>query len=365
MRFLDGYDVVSCQRCGCAYADGIPPQEVFDQYYRDLSKYDYADRGGAEPPEAARRFHEVADALQSSVPDSSSRIFEIGCGSGQLLKQLRDRGFSNVLGSDPSPSCVRAAEQIYGIPAIACTVFTVPQPPEPYDFLILVGVMEHIRDLDRAVHQLHCLLAAKGRVYIEVPDASRYEARLDAPFQEFSVEHINFFSGSSLANLMRARGFRPVTIGRAVRPQNEVTCPAVYGVFEKSGERLDIVRDLETEPGLRAYIQGCQAEDTRIRAKIEGSLAPGEKMIVWGVGAHTLRLLANGGLDVSRIALFVDSGRQYQGRMLKGIPIVAPSDIAARPEPVLISSRGFQNEIERQIRHDLKLTNPAILLYQN
>ena len=61
--------------------------------------------------------------------------------------------------------------------------------------------MEHIRDLERTVARFHDLLADRGRVYLEVPDASRYDWRLDGPFQEFSLEHINYFSRTSLAKI--------------------------------------------------------------------------------------------------------------------------------------------------------------------
>src|SRR6266498_1526704 len=45
---VTSYDVVVCERCGCAYADGIPEQTAFDQYYREMSKYEYHQRGGTE-----------------------------------------------------------------------------------------------------------------------------------------------------------------------------------------------------------------------------------------------------------------------------------------------------------------------------
>jgi SAM-dependent methyltransferase len=335
-----------------------------DDYYRDLSKYDYADRGGKEPPAAELRFEEIADVLQHFIPDPKSRIFEIGCASGQLLKVLQTRGFANVLGSDPSPGCVRAAQEIYGVPALVSTVFTAPQPAERFDFLILIGVMEHIRDLDRTVDQFHLLLRNGGRAYLEVPDASRYVPRVDAPFQEFSVEHVNFFSARSLTNLMHARGFRELATGLVVRPQNEITCPAVYGIYERSSEPLSTERDNDTEAGLRAYIEGCRAEDVRIRLRIEQALSPGERMIVWGVGTHTLRLLATGGLDLSKIAFFVDSNPKYQNQDLHGLRVIAPLELKGRQEPILISSRGFQREIQNQIREELGLTNPLILLYE-
>lgn len=362
-RLLDGYDVAICDRCGAGFAANIPEQRVFDDYYRDLSKYDYADRGGIEPPEAEQRFQDIAAIVNRFIPAADARILEIGSASGQLLRVLRERGYANVCGADPSPGCVRAAQALYGIPGIVGTIFDLPQPERPYDFLILVGVMEHIRDLGRAVARFRDLLPDGGRVYLEVPDASRYIPCVDAPFQEFSVEHINFISRISLINLMQARGFRAIASGHAIRPQHEITCPATWGVFEKSSEPQSTEPDTVTEAGLRAYIAGCGVEDARIRGVIENALKPGERMIVWGVGAHTLRLLGTGGLDAAKVVLFIDSNPKYQRQQLCGVPVVGPEEIGNRPEPILISSRGFQEEIRRQIERERGLKNSTIVLY--
>ena len=363
-RLLDGYDVVICSDCGAGYADMIPLQSVFDDYYRELSKYDYEFRGGNDSSASEKRFLEAALTIESYIPTKDQQIFEFGCGSGHLLMTLLERGFQNVQGSDPSPACARVA-RARGVRVACGTVFTASLPEESYDFLILMGVMEHIRDLDRAVDQFHRILKNGGRVYLEVPDASRLDPSLDAPFQELSIEHINFLSPESLSHLMQARGFRTVTTGRARRSQNETVCLSAYGVFEKSAAGVRTERDTETERGLRAYILGCQAEDERIRSEIDKAVPPGERMIVWGVGTHTLRLLATGALDPNKISLFVDSNRKYQQQELRGIPVVSPNQIRFHAEPILISSRGFQCEIFDQIRHGMALRNHVILLYES
>jgi predicted SAM-dependent methyltransferase len=46
--------------------------------------------------------------------------------------------------------------------------------------------------LDISLH-IYDILAPTGKIYIAVPDASQYINGEDAPFQEFSIEHINFF----------------------------------------------------------------------------------------------------------------------------------------------------------------------------
>jgi SAM-dependent methyltransferase len=362
---LVGYNVAVCVLCGAAFADDIPEQLAFDEYYRDLSKYEYFDPALAQAPPIEPRFHDAAATIEKFILSPDWRIMEIGSGAGQLLKVLRERGFEHVLGSDPSPGCVGAAERLYGIPGIAGSIFTLAPAERAFDFLILIGVLEHIRDLAGAVKKIHALLRDGGRVYIEVPDASRYAPDADAPFQEFSVEHINFFSPASLANLMRRYGFQAITIERAVRTRNGMACANVFGVFVKSPSApAPLERDSETEPGLRAYIEGCRAEDARIRSLIEQSLQPGERMAVWGVGAHTLRLLATGGLDPARIDLFVDSSPKYQGKTLSGIAVESPVALERYGGPVLLSSRGFQREILRSARERFGLANRFILLYE-
>jgi hypothetical protein len=121
--------------------------------------------------------------------------------------------------------------------------------------------------------------------------------------------------------------------------------------------------DAQTEPGLRHYIEGCRAEDERIRSVIRETVPAGQRMIVWGVGVHTLRLLATGGLDRSRVALFVDSSPKYQNQELQGIRVAPPSELQGRNEPILISSRSSQQEIQNQIRNNMGLRNPLVLLY--
>ena len=81
------------------------------------------------------------------------------------------------------------------------------------------------------------------------------------------------------------------------------------------------------------------------------------------MGTHTLRLLANGGLDAKKIAVFVDTNPKYQNQLLNGIPVLCPAELSARPESILISSRSSQRAIQGQIRSEMGLTNPLITLY--
>jgi SAM-dependent methyltransferase len=362
---LDHYEVVICDRCGAGFADGIPPQSVFDDYYRELSKYEYEYSGGMPPEEDRLRSRQIAGSITDYILATDSCILEIGCANGVLLDCLKEQGFSNVHGVDPSPGCARAAKELFGIPVRAHSIFNIPSD-QRFDFLILAGVLEHIRDLDLAAQKLHDLLLVNGRVYLAVPDAASFPAIKDAPFQEFSVEHINFFSTTSLTNFMQLRGFRFLGHGRLwLEPSPATNCVAIFCVFENAAtSNAQLSLDRETEPGLREYIRRCRALDTSIQIQLAKIAESGKPILVWGTGAHTLRLLADGALNAVSIAAFVDSNPKYQAQELHGRPVLSPRQLHDRGEPILISSYAAQKAIARQIREELRLTNEIVTLYQ-
>jgi SAM-dependent methyltransferase len=362
---VQGYTVAVCGNCGFAYADDIPEQEAFDAYYRDLSKYEYEQREGKESEHDDARFREMAELLSRWIPAPHSRILDIGCSTGRLLSLLKERGFSNVWGLDPSPGCAEAARRLYGVPVLTTSLSGLAKSREKFDFVIMIGVLEHIRDLDGALATIHQILSPNGRVHLEVPDATQFADWPDAPFQQFSTEHINFFSSRSLANLMQVHGFGCGFSEKIQRAYTETTVmPCVQAVFENSqGTAGSWIRDAETEMRLLEYICQSQKVDTCLRQIIERTSAIGKPVIVWGVGTHTQRLLAAGALDRADICLFVDSNAKYHGQELRGIPIVSPESLRHRTEPILVCSRVFQREIQTQIRDGLGLNNELLLLY--
>jgi SAM-dependent methyltransferase len=363
---VTGYDVVVCQRCGAAYADGIPDQAAFDRYYRDMSKYEYAQRGGEESEYDRRRLELIAGIIAPHVSAPNARILDIGCASGRLLANLRDRGFTNVVGLDPSPACAATAARLYAIEVRTNTLEGLAETREQFDVVIMVGVLEHLRDLDTAFAHLRGLLTPGGLLYVEVPDVTAFADWPNAPYQDFSTEHINFFSPDSLSNLMRRHGFNRVFLEQNHREQSHKTVMSnVSAVYRKAAvpAHPDLPRDRETEAGLERYLVQCAKEDEGLRSRIDAVVDSGRSIVVWGVGTHTSRLLATSRLGEARIAAFIESNSRYHGKTLHGRPILAPESLKDRREPVLISSRVFEQEIAAQIRDTLGCTNELILLY--
>ncbi len=364
---LEGYDVVACPACGFCYADRIPGQAVFDTYYAELSKYE------APPPildtthSSWARLQDIADRCAPHLPGSAARIFEIGCASGQLLYLLKQRGYPQVSGLEPSPPCARQSAELFGVPIVTGTMTTLGAGPASYDFLILVGVLEHLRDLSASVRHCTRLVPEGGRMFVTIPDASRLHEGEDAPFQEFSLEHINFFGPVSLRRLLAAHGWRCRWLEQAEQLVNaKTTTPVIHAVFERATGSLKgevAAVDLDTSRGLREYVAKSQRDHQAVEPTLRSAATAGEPLIVWGAGSHTLRLLANSPLREAPIQAIVDANPRYRDKSVLGIPIVSPEWLEQQPGTILVSTRVHQDAICHRIRHELKLAHPLITLY--
>lgn len=366
---MSSYNVVVCQNCGFAFADDIPDQKEFDIYYREMSKYEHLDRAGEPSEFEIRQFPALASLFQQHISTPQSHVLEIGCANGGLLNALKHDGYQNILGIDPSPVCAQNAEKLYQIRVLTSALSDVkPDEIGTFNFIILVAVLEHIKDLDKALNKINGLLDRDGKLYIEVPDVTQFTSSLDAPFQEFSIEHINFFSPISLANIMRAHGFEQVYASQTSYEQTDThTGYALRMIFQKIhvDNTFTPLYDSESEAGIVKYVEASQKVENRIHRTVNDLVESQQSFIVWGVGTHTQRLLATSKLSSANISVFVDANPNYHGKTLNNIPVISPEQLIEKNDPILVSSRIFQSEIVQKIQSELKLKNQILTLYED
>jgi len=359
---LEGYDVVACKSCGAVFSDHLPPVERFSEYYSSASKYEFSHRGGEQHREEIIRVEGLAKWLASHLPLDLS-ILDVGCATGELLIKLKKEGFSDITGLDPSHECVERARNLHGLTMIEGVLGSKKPDQRSYGAVILSAVLEHIPATDHFIRDLIQWTDPSGFLVVEVPDLEFFDQSKNAPFQEMSVEHVNFFTAQSLKNLMLRYGFKAVA-------ERHFMCPAAPGgltgavltvLFQKSDVAADIERELISKSSMERYLQQCrqivESESVTIR-KLAESRQP---VIVWGTGTLCQRLLAQGDLGKANITCFVDSNRHYQGKNLAGIPIISPEEIS-KDDAILITSWSFQDEITDTIRQTLRLKNYIIVL---
>jgi len=360
---MTGYDVVVCQHCGTGFADGLPSQEAFNKYYAQMSKYEHQDTDGQEAPVDLERFGAVVEMVERYLPDRAAAIADVGCATGGLLAAFRAEGYANLLGIDPSAVCVRYVRD-RGLKALLGTVLALTASSDRFDLIMFSMVLEHLVDPGGVLSSVWARLNEGALVYVQVPDVTGFARFLDAPFQQFSTEHINFFSPQSLTNLMAKHGFEEVAIQQQVFAQSTLTfMPAVSALYRRSSAPPPIAHDQDTQTALAHYLDASQRLQRRIAETIAQFVAEQTPLLIWGVGTHTLRLLATTSLGEANIVAFVDSNPHYQGKELADRPILAPESIQGLMDPILISSCVLQEEIARQISTQLYYDNKLIRLY--
>lgn len=361
---LRGYTVAVCGECGAGYADDIPGQDVFDAYYREMSKYEAAPvvvPGGG----MAGKYRRAAAAVRPELASPAARVLDVGCATGDFLAALREQGCENLLGLDPSAACADFAWRQHGVRVVNQSLAEVTAAKPPFDLVTLTGVLEHIRDVAGVLGLIRASLAPGGLVFFTLPDATRFLTQPNAPFQDFSVEHINFFSPTSLTRLLAAAGFAPVFVRRETAALSETAVePGIWGLFRKAdAPPADRPFDAETGPALDQYVRHGTRIEAKVHAVLEALATDRRPVLVWGTGTHTLRLLELSPLGRVDVRAYIDGNPRYHGRDIGGVPIIAPADVRGRPEAILVSSWVHQPAIVRTIRDDMRLPNDVLTLY--
>lgn len=114
-------------------------------------------------------------------PHLGRRVLEIGAGHGTLTDLLAADGRS-VVSTDTSERCVRMLRDRFSGNDHVDVVFGPIEAVAgrgPFDSVVLVNVLEHIADDERALADLTILLAPGGRLVLWVPAFEFLYSRLD------------------------------------------------------------------------------------------------------------------------------------------------------------------------------------------
>lgn len=142
-------------------------------------------------------------ALGRHLTDPRSAVLDIGCSSGFLLPVLRAQWPSaTVMGSDFLLGPLeRLAEREPGIPLMQFDLTRCPLPDDSIDAVVMLNVLEHIKDDRAAVAQAARIVKPGGVLVVEVPAGPHlYDA-----YDEY-LQHERRYTASTLASLLEGAG---------------------------------------------------------------------------------------------------------------------------------------------------------------
>jgi SAM-dependent methyltransferase len=359
----NAYDVVACRDCGMCFASGLPDETRFSDYYGQSSKYDLSAEDAKVSSFEAMRYADEARFIGDHVPDRDGPVLDIGTATGELLVALRDIGFTSVHGVEPSPEAARKAREIHRLDVIAGDARAAKAWSSGFSVVSLVAVLEHLVDPATALRETAELLNADGTLYLLVPDTARFSDDLDAPYQEFSVEHINYFTLASLTNLLAVAGLEVAVARASVVKGQDTNGPAIEVLCRRTDHPPAVLVDMHGVNDLRRYIADSAAKEAGVLTRIAELADRQSPFYVWGTGTNALHLLASSRLVECNIVAFLDSNPHYAGRELAGRPVMVPRDVRKLDAPILVASAVSQTAIATAAKELFGPDVSLILMY--
>jgi SAM-dependent methyltransferase len=191
-----------CGRCGSLVAvDARRAPSALEGAYDDLPD-EYWGALSAKPAFAERLAGEIARYAPSGD------LWDVGCGDGALLKELRGRW--TLHGIEPGQRAAHAAQR-RGLDVRVGTATTLNLSGVA-DVVLAVDVAEHLLQPELELRSMIRMLKPNGVLLWLTGDASALTSRIAGPnwYYLHCLGHVTVFSASALVGLMRAHGLREV-----------------------------------------------------------------------------------------------------------------------------------------------------------
>ena len=177
-----------------------------------------------------RQFESEILPLLQSV-SKSARIFDMGCGSGSLLKGLKEAGYTNVIGMDLSEEQVNMAHE-FGVSEVvlgdAMQFFRSSE--EQFDVITGMDIIEHFTkdELVELLQLIQSKLKKGGMAIFRTPNM---DAPIATAFAIGDFTHENYLNASSAEQVMLSCGFVDVNVKPSFMRVNGFLKEGLRGIF--------------------------------------------------------------------------------------------------------------------------------------
>jgi ubiquinone/menaquinone biosynthesis C-methylase UbiE len=224
---------MSRMRQGCHARRPVARDSVQDG---QMSEFD-AKAADWDTPERIEHARHFADAVRAHVPLRPDwRAIDVGAGTGLLGLHLREDLAELVL-ADPSAGMVATAQakiDAAGLEDVRAIRFDVTDPPPdgaPFDLVVSLLMLHHVKDTEAALRAVSAMLVRGG--WMGLIDLDEEDGSFHDPDQE-GIHHRGF-SRARLEQLAAAIGFTAVAtsiVGEIERENGRA-----YPLFLLTGQR--------------------------------------------------------------------------------------------------------------------------------
>jgi len=148
--------------------------------------------------------------LRGWLPErKDAAILEVACGSGKLLRFLKEQGYTDIAGVDISPEQVSLAKQVTENVVENNVLDFLESTEKRYDLIIGLDIIEHFTK-DEALHFLQAsskALKPGGHLILQTPNA---DSPWGGTIRYGDFTHEICFNPNALRNLLNLLGFQHI-----------------------------------------------------------------------------------------------------------------------------------------------------------
>ena len=277
-------------------------------------------------------------------------VLEIGCGKGDFLALLCERGSNRGVGIDPTA----IQERIVG-PAAGRVRFIQDYYSERYadchaDIICCRHTLEHIEDTSEFLRTIRRSIGDRHEtiVFFEVPDVLR--VLREQAYWDIYYEHCSYFSPGSLARLFRASGFDVMDLSLGFDDQ--------YILLEakpSTSASRELVALEESAEQMRQEVENfANIVSGRLRqwkCHLHEASAQGKRIVVWGSGSKAVAFLTTVGV-ADEVEYVVDINPHRHGKFILGAgkEVVPPVFLQRyQPDEVIVMNPIYVPEIKSML----------------
>ena len=179
------------------------------------------------------------DALRQT----HGRVIDVGCGAGNAAKAIKlERPDLEVHGVDVSAAAVAAAQRdAAGVSFRSAGAERLPYADGHFDAVLMFDVLEHIPDVESALHEVGRVLRPGGLFHVALPLEDqpwtfyRFLTRRGWQAKVHHCGHLHFFSERSFRELAAAAGLPVRRVRWSFHPLFQAVDVAYFSLLELRG----------------------------------------------------------------------------------------------------------------------------------
>jgi hypothetical protein len=314
----------SCGKCGFVFNREFNPGLVqYDDRYNNSRKFSDTFNAYSE---------KIVDEVVPCIPEREVYL-ELGCGDGDFLRRICEKGYSRGIGYDP------ALEQQLIQPdgSVQLMKGFFPEGGERYKVIVLRHLLEHISTPAQYIREVVASRQAQnGKLIIEVPDFE--DTLAQGYYFDLTYEHCNYFIRRSLSVLLEQNGY---TIDKCI---NVFSNQYLLCVASFNGASAGVA------PALPAGGYDNSLMQDR-KARLEALVREKSNVVVWGAsGKGVIFLCSLPGSLRKKVDYVVDINPHKHGQFTAsaGLQIHPPTVLHDKPETsffILVMNSIYRDEI--------------------